>query len=107
MRERASRLGSIGWLGNPGDAAPVGEAVSELRIHYSPGYRVYFKVSAREVIVLLAGGHKGTQARDIKTALRLAQLECALAALKVTKARTKSRDSEYGWRAPAAPRGRD
>lgn len=59
--------------GNPGDVAPVGEGVSELRIHYGPGYRVYFKPRGREVIILLAGGHKGTQARDIKSALHLAR----------------------------------
>lgn len=59
--------------GNPGDVQPVGEGVSELRIHYGPGYRVYFKQRARELIILLAGGDKGTQAKDIKTALRLAR----------------------------------
>ncbi len=59
--------------GNPGDVKPVGEGVSELRINYGPGYRVYFKARGREVIILLAGGHKGTQAKDIKAALRLAQ----------------------------------
>ncbi len=59
--------------GNPGDAEPVGEGVSELRINYGPGYRVYFKQSGRELIILLAGGDKRTQAKDIKTALRLAR----------------------------------
>ena len=59
--------------GNPGDVESVGDGVSELRIHYGPGYRVYFKAQGREVIILLAGGHKGTQARDIKVALRLAR----------------------------------
>ena len=59
--------------GNPGDVESVGEGVSELRIHYGPGYRVYFKAVGREVIILLVGGHKGTQARDIKAALRLAR----------------------------------
>ncbi len=59
--------------GNPGDVEPVGEGVSELRIHYGPGYRVYFKQRGHELIILLAGGDKGTQARDIKAALRLAR----------------------------------
>ena len=58
--------------GNPGDVEPVGEGVSELRINYGPGYRVYFKKRGKVLIILLAGGDKKTQARDIKTALRLA-----------------------------------
>lgn len=59
--------------GNAGDAKPVGEGVSELRIDYGPGYRVYFTKRGREVVILLAGGDKSTQASDIKTALRLAR----------------------------------
>jgi len=59
--------------GNAGDVEPVGEGVSELRIDYGPGYRVYFKKQGREVVVLLAGGDKRTQAADIKTSLRLAR----------------------------------
>ena len=59
--------------GNPGDVEPVGEGVSELRIDYGPGYRVYFKKHGREVVILLAGGDKRTQSADIKTALRLAR----------------------------------
>lgn len=59
--------------GNPGDVGPVGEGVSELRISYGPGYRVYFKQRGRELIILLAGGDKRTQAKDIRTALRLAR----------------------------------
>ncbi len=59
--------------GNPGDIKPVGASVSELRIDYGPGYRVYFTKRGREVIFLLAGGDKSTQARDIKVALRLAR----------------------------------
>jgi putative addiction module killer protein len=59
-------------LGNPGDARPVGSGVSELRIDYGPGYRVYY-VQRREVLViLLCGGDKRTQARDILTAKTLA-----------------------------------
>jgi putative addiction module killer protein len=58
--------------GNPGDAKAVGEGVSELRINYGPGYRVYFTKRGREVVILLAVGDKTTQAADIKIALRLA-----------------------------------
>ena len=60
-------------LGNPGDVKPVGEGVSEMRIAYGPGYRVYYKKMGQTVVVLLAGGDKRTQAKDIKTALRLSQ----------------------------------
>lgn len=59
-------------LGNPGDVQPVGEGVSELRIDYGPGYRVYYKKIGQKIVVLLAGGDKSTQGSDIKTALRLA-----------------------------------
>ena len=59
--------------GNSGDVRPVGKGVSELRINYGPGYRVYFIKQGQEVVILLAGGDKRTQAKDIKTALRLAQ----------------------------------
>lgn len=58
---------------NPGDVAPVGEGVSELRINFGPGYRVYFKMHGQDLTILLAGGDKSTQAKDIKTALRLAR----------------------------------
>lgn len=59
--------------GNAGDAKPVGEGVSEMRIDHGPGYRVYFVRRGSELIILLAGGDKRTQAKDIKTALRLAK----------------------------------
>ena len=59
--------------GNPGDVEPVGEGVSDLRINYGPGYRVYFKKRGQELIILLADGDKSTQPKDIKTALRLAR----------------------------------
>jgi putative addiction module killer protein len=59
--------------GNFGDCAPVGEGVSEMRIHYGPGYRVYFAQRGRELVILLAGGDKTTQSRDIHAALTLAR----------------------------------
>jgi putative addiction module killer protein len=59
-------------FGNPGDVRPVGGGISELRIDYGPGYRVYFVRRGNALIVLLAGGDKHTQARDIETALTLA-----------------------------------
>jgi len=59
-------------LGNPGDVRPVGEGVSELRIDYGPGYRVYFVQRGAALIILLAGGDKRTQDQDIQTALELA-----------------------------------
>ena len=63
-------------LGNFGDVAPVGEGVSEPRIHYGPGYRVYFAQRGQVIVVLLAGGDKSTQDFDIKKAKELAkQLE--------------------------------
>ncbi len=75
VRARARVLARIERLaaGNPGDAAPVGEGVSELRIDYGPGYRVYYKQFGESLYILLAGGDKQTQAKDIKTALRLAR----------------------------------
>lgn len=60
-------------LGNFGDCAPVGEGVSEMRIHYGPGYRVYFAQRGLEVVILLAGGDKSTQVKDIARALELAR----------------------------------
>jgi putative addiction module killer protein len=75
IRARARVLARIERLaaGNPGDVAPVGEGVSELRIDYGPGYRVYFKKRGRRLIVLLAGGDKSTQSKDIRAALKLAR----------------------------------
>ena len=75
IRARARVLVRIERLaaGNPGDVKPVGEGLSELRIDYGPGYRVYYKKRGREMIILLAGGDKRTQARDIRTALQLAR----------------------------------
>ena len=66
---RVERLAS----GNPGDVRPVGEGVSELRVDYGPGYRVYFKKQKLGIVILLAGGDKRSQANDIKNALDLAR----------------------------------
>ena len=66
---RIERLG----MGNPGDVKAVGEGVSELRIDYGPGYRVYYIQQGRLIVILRIGGDKNTQAKDIKTALRLAR----------------------------------
>lgn len=66
---RIERLAS----GNPGDVKSLGEGVSEMRIDYGPGYRVYFARRKGRLIILLAGGDKRTQARDIKAAQGLAR----------------------------------
>ena len=59
--------------GHAGDVKPIGEGVSEMLIAYGPGYRVYFKKRGRSLVILLAGGDKGSQKRDISTALRFAR----------------------------------
>ncbi len=75
IRARARVLVRIERLasGHAGDVKPVGEGVSEMRVDYGPGYRVYFTRHGQKVVILLAGGDKRTQAKDIKTALGLAQ----------------------------------
>ncbi|MCY4345070.1 MAG: type II toxin-antitoxin system RelE/ParE family toxin [Gammaproteobacteria bacterium] len=75
VRARARVLVRVERLaaGNPGDVRPVGEGVSEMRIDYGPGYRVYFKKRGHTVVVLLAGGNKRTQSADIEMALYLAR----------------------------------
>ena len=66
-----ARLDRLAY-GHAGDVAPVEEGISELRIHYGPGYRVYFQRWRNTLIVLLCGGDKSTQSKDIKIAKRLA-----------------------------------
>ena len=69
IKARIDRL----QYGNPGDVEPVGEGVSELMLHFGGGWRVYFTERNGEIIILLAGGSKSTQKRDIKLALILAR----------------------------------
>ena len=59
-------------LGNPGDVKPVGESVSEMRVPHGPGYRVYYKQTGKTVVLLLCGGDKSTQEKDIKRAKEIA-----------------------------------
>ena len=59
-------------FGHSGDTSPVGQGVNELRIHHGPGYRVYYRQYGATIVVLLCGGDKGSQRRDIKAALNLA-----------------------------------
>lgn len=75
MQGRARILVRIDRLleGNRGDVKSVGGGVTEMRIDYGPGYRVYYTLRGSELIVLLAGGDKHSQARDIRTAQRLAE----------------------------------
>ena len=68
----AARLDRLAY-GLLGDVEPVGEGISELRIHFGPGYRVYFRKRGNTVIILLCGGNKSSQAKDIKAAKRLAK----------------------------------
>jgi putative addiction module killer protein len=75
MHARARILARIERMiaGNPGDVACVGLGVWELRVHCGPGYRVYFTRRARTLVILLAGGDKGSQKRDVALAVRLAR----------------------------------
>lgn len=74
QRAKAAIAARIFRLSNglAGDVSPVGKGISELRIHYGPGYRVYFQQRGTEIVILLCGGDKSSQAKDIETAKRLA-----------------------------------
>jgi putative addiction module killer protein len=79
LRDREARIKILGRIarfaqGNAGDVQPVGNGVSELRIHFGPGYRVYFVRRGPYVAILLGGGSKRTQERDIRAAKALAAL---------------------------------
>jgi putative addiction module killer protein len=67
----ASQLDRLAY-GNAGDVRPVGQGISELRIDYGPGFRIYFQKRGSTIIILLCGGNKSTQAKDIQTAKRQA-----------------------------------
>jgi len=67
----ASRIERLG-LGNPGDVKPVGASVSEMRVPYGPSYRIYFKQTDKTIVLLLCGGDKSTQDKDIKRAKEIA-----------------------------------
>jgi putative addiction module killer protein len=74
MLAPAYSFASGGWSwGNPGDVKAIGEAVSELRIPYGPGYRVYFTRQGQEIVILLCGGDKSSQNRDIALAKQMAK----------------------------------
>ncbi len=78
LRDRQARARILARIrrlseGNPGDVQPVGAGVSEMRIDYGPGYRLYFVSRGKTVVVLLCGGDKRTQARDIAQAVEMAQ----------------------------------
>lgn len=78
LRDIRARARVLAWVerlaaGNPGNVKSVGEGVSEMRIDYGPGYRVYFTPRGNEIVILLAGGDKSTQNADIKTAQELAR----------------------------------
>ena len=78
LKDRQARLRVLSRVdrlseGNPGDVKPVGSGISELRIDFGPGYRVYFMKRGLLVIVLLAGGDKRTQQADIKRAIKIAK----------------------------------
>ena len=67
----ASRVARLRF-GNAGDAKPVGEGVSEMRVHHGPGYRVYYKQTNKTIIVMLCGGDKSTKEKDVRRAKKMA-----------------------------------
>ena len=78
LRDDVARFRIVAWLrraelGNLGDVKPVGEGVSELRIDHGPGYRLYFVTRGKVLIIMLCGGDKRTQTRDIETAKVMAR----------------------------------
>jgi putative addiction module killer protein len=80
LRDRDARVRILARIrrlaaGNPGDVKPVGSGVSEMRINYGPGYRVYFVRRGNTVVILLCGGDKRSQAHDIARAIEMAQKE--------------------------------
>jgi putative addiction module killer protein len=68
----ASRIERLG-LGNAGDVKPVGEGISEMRLTYGPGYRIYYKQTDKTIVLILCGGDKSTQDSDIKRAKEIAK----------------------------------
>ena len=72
QKAQAKIASRIERLGNPGDVKPVGAGVSEMRVPYGPGYRVYFKQTDKTIVLLLCGGDKSTQDKDIKRAKEVA-----------------------------------
>ena len=70
INERISRIED----GNFGDCYPIGDGISELRIHFGPGYRVYFMDTGKEIVILLCGGDKSTQQKDIEKAKKIARI---------------------------------
>jgi putative addiction module killer protein len=71
MARIAARIDRLA-LGNPGDVKPVGSGISEMRIDYGPGYRVYFVQRGSAIVVILCGGDKRSHAADIKRAIKIA-----------------------------------